>query len=78
MHQRYMHWLLISWQSLSWWGDEINEAYSSNEELFAIIAVDELISLKDAQKIFWLARMGKSNSKQTNPAPTNGDLEIGQ
>jgi len=31
--------------------DEINEiTYSSNEELFAIIAGDELTSLKDAQK----------------------------
>jgi hypothetical protein len=28
--------------------DETNEAYSSNEELFAIIASDELTNLKDA------------------------------
>jgi hypothetical protein len=33
---------------------EVNEAYSSNEELFAIIASDELTNLKNAQKsVYW-------------------------
>ena len=56
--------------------DKINKTYSSNEELFAIIAGDELTSLKDAQKSLDWPEWEKAIQNELT-APTNGDLEIG-
>ena len=60
MHQRYMHWLSISWQSLSWWGGRNKWNLFIKWGIICHHSWWWTHEFKGCPKMSWLARMGKA------------------
>jgi len=73
-YQRHTHRLPIPSKSLSWW--ERRDKWSIRWEIICHNSWWWTHKFERCKEILRLARMGKGNSNWTNPAPTNGNLEI--